>query len=73
MIACPVPMICSPTLLIERSGMDLRARAVLLSLHPRSGEVQGCLCGPSGFCTPGLCEIPSAPVLYIKLYLKTTY
>lgn len=74
MTACPVPMTCSSTLLIERSDMDLRTRAVFLSLPPRSGEVQGCLCGPSGLCTPGLREIPSAPVLQTKLYLKiTTY
>lgn len=70
MTACPVPMTCSSTLLIERADMDLRTRAVLLSLHPRSGEVQGCLCGPNGLCAPELCKIPSGPVLQTKLYLK---
>ena len=52
MTACHVPVICPSTLLIEISDMDSRTRGALLSLHPRSGEAQGYLCGPSGLFTP---------------------
>jgi len=62
-MACSVPVTCPSTLLIERSDMDSRNRDALLSRHPRSEEAQGCLCGPSGLCTPGLREIPPASVL----------